>query len=392
MLLLNGYYNPKERRVVELRKKGMTYRQIAEEAKISPRDIKKILLKYRVDDISGYSENEDEVDSDSRMSISSRAYKLYSEEMMTPTEVAIALNIEASEAIRYHDDFLELNGRGSLTKLFDGIGNEGISWLLHLCAIARTKKMSISRVIECISVYDKDLPMIKQLREDANNDLEDVQKLVFQGENRVEYLNHQTEKLADDVKSKQTECKKLDKIRMEIIGQTLRLRGFISEFRDNNITYIKIEKFVEDTVDRILREGTNMKLLEFALISVLRTLPRSDQYKYRYLLHKLDLVEVSGSVDTFTTTSMSTATTTTNTIPRINSDTIFVRNNNYQNTHNQYHHSYLTSKNDHCPACYEKEILAMARKYFENLKQQITDEVMSALIKEKGYSSSEMVV
>ena len=375
----------KERRVVELRKKGMTYRQIAEEAKISPRDIKKILLKYRVDDISGYSENEDEVDSDSRMSISSRAYKLYSEEMMTPTEVAIALNIEASEAIRYHDDFLELNGRGSLTKLFEGIGNEGISWLLHLCAIAKTKKMSISRVIECVSVYDQDLPMIKRLREDANNDLEVVQKLVFQCENRVEYLNHQTEKLADDVKSKQTECKKLDKIRMEIIGQTLRLRRFISEFRDNNLTYVTIEKFVEDTVDRILREGANMKLLEFALISVLKSLPRSDQYKYRYLLHKLDLVEVSGSVDT---ASMSTA--TTNTILRIDSDTIIVRNNNSRNTHNQYQHSYLTSKNDHCPACYEKEILAMAKKYFENLKQQITNEVMSALIKEKGYSSSEM--
>ncbi|MGH9983305.1 MAG: hypothetical protein ACRD8W_05040, partial [Nitrososphaeraceae archaeon] len=115
--------------------------------------------------------------------------------------------------------------------------------------------------------------------------------------------------------------------------------------------------------------------------------PRSDQYKYRYLLHKLDLVEVSGSVDT---ASMSTA--TANTIPRIDSETIVARNNNSQNTHNQYHHSYLTSKNDHCPACYKKEILAMAKKYFENLKQQITDEVMSALIKEKGYSSSELVI
>jgi hypothetical protein len=113
--------------------------------------------------------------------------------------------------------------------------------------------------------------------------------------------------------------------------------------------------------------------LEFALISVLKSLPRSDQYRYRYLLHKLDLVEVSGSVDTASTASMSTATTNTNTIPRIDSDTINVRNNNSQNTHNQYHHSYLTSKNDHCPACYEKEILAMAKKYFENLKQQITN-------------------
>jgi len=379
MLLLNGYYNPKEGRVVELRKKGMTYRQIAEEAKISPRDIKLILDKYRVDDISGYSENGRNEDPTSYMSISSRAYKLYSEEMMTPTEVAIALNIEASEAIRYHDDFLQLSNRGILVKLFKGLNDNQISWLLRLCSVARSKKMSIGQVIECVSVYDEDLPMIKRLREDANNDLEAAQKLVFQCENRVEYLNHQTEKLADDVKSKQTECKKLDKIRMEIIGQTLRLRGFISEFRDNNLTYVTIEKFVEDTVDRILREGANMKLLEFALISVLKSLPKSDQYKYRYLLQKLDLVEVSESIDT---ASMSTA--TTNTIPRIDSETIVVRNNNSQNTHNQHHHSYLTSKNDHCPACYEKEILAIAKKYFENLKQQITDEVMSALIKERG--------
>ena len=68
----------------------------------------------------------------------------------------------------------------------------------------------------------------------------------------------------------------------------------------SNRTYIKIEQFVEETVDRILRREDNMKLLEFALISVLKSLPGGDQYKYRYLLHKLDLVEISGSFDNTT--------------------------------------------------------------------------------------------
>lgn len=212
---------------------------------------------------------------------------------MRPLEVAIALNIEAPEAMKYYDEFLQLTHRGILVKLFKDLSDKQISWLLQLSAVARSKKMSISQVIECVSIYGEDLPMIKQLREDANNDLEAVQKLVFQCENRVEYLNHQTEILAEDVKTKQTECKKLDKIRMEIIGQTLRLRGFISEFRDNNLTYIKIEKFVEDRVDRILREGANMKLLEFALISVLRTLPRSDQYKYPFSMARDNILPVS---------------------------------------------------------------------------------------------------
>lgn len=368
MSLSTRYSNPKERRVVELRKLGMTYKQIASEVQISVRDIKPILNKYGAEDVSGYSGHEREGDSDSLMSISSRAYKLFHEEMMIPLEVAIALNIEAQDAIRYYNEFLEMNNRGTLAKLFNEIGNEGISWLLQLCAVVRLKKMNINHVIECVSIYNEDLPMIKQLRDDANNNLEALQKQEYQCENLVEYLNHQTEKLADDVKSKQAECKKLDKIRMEIIGQTLRLRRFMSEFKDNNATYIKIEQFVEDTVDRILREGDNMKLLEFALISVLKSLPQKDQYKYRYLLHRLDLVEVSGSFDT--TTSMST---TTNTIPQIESNTRIVRNNNsisYSNKGpNQYHHSYLNSKNDHCPACYEHEILAVSKNVFRNVKK-----------------------
>jgi hypothetical protein len=391
MLLLNGYSHPKERWVVKLRKEGKNYRQIAKEAMISPRDIKLILDKYGVSNISGYSDTDrGEDDSDSLIPISSRAYKLFAEEFMTPLDVAIALKIRAPEVREYHNEFLELNNKGILAKLFRELSNEEISWLLHLCAVAKIKKMSISQVIECVSIYGEDLPIIKQLREDANNELEDVQKLVFQGENRVEYLNHQTEKLAEDVKSKQAECERLDKIRMKIIGQTLRLRRFESEFKDNNKTYRIIGEFVNEYIDRMLRREDNMKLLEFALISVLKSLPGSDQYKYRYLLHKVDLVEISGSYDTTATTSMSIA--TTNTIPRIGSDTIVVRNNNSQNTHNKYQHSYLTSKNDHCPACYEKGILAMANKYFENLKRQITDEVMSVLIKENGYSSSEIVV
>ncbi|MGI0043128.1 MAG: hypothetical protein ACRD47_05395 [Nitrososphaeraceae archaeon] len=163
--------------MVELRKEGKNYRQIAKEAQISPRDIKLILHKYGVNSISGNSNADSgKEDSDSFMPISSRAYKLFSEEMMTPIEVAMALHIEAPEAIKYHDEYLQLSNRGILVKLFRGLSDEQILWLLQLCAVVRSKKMSISQVIECVSIYDEDLPMIKQLREDANNDLEAAQK------------------------------------------------------------------------------------------------------------------------------------------------------------------------------------------------------------------------
>ncbi|MGI0043127.1 MAG: hypothetical protein ACRD47_05390 [Nitrososphaeraceae archaeon] len=200
-------------------------------------------------------------------------------------------------------------------------------------------------------------------------------------------MNHLTDKLADDMKSNQTECERLDKIRMEIIGQTLRLRRFISEFKNNNITYEKIEQFVEDKVDSILRD--NMQLLRLCLISLLRSLGKDEAYKYRYLLHELNLVEIPGSVDDIRINNMSI----TNPFLRSGSNAIVVRNNpKATGSVDRYQHSYRQSKDDHCPACFQSSMLAMSNEYFENLKQLITDEVMSALIEEKAYSSPRMGV
>jgi hypothetical protein len=68
--------------VVELRKEGMTYQEIAKEARISVRDIKPILDKYRVDDLSGYTDNDGNADPDSLMSLSSKACLLHHEVYM----------------------------------------------------------------------------------------------------------------------------------------------------------------------------------------------------------------------------------------------------------------------------------------------------------------------
>jgi hypothetical protein len=75
-----------------------------------------------------------------------------------------------------------------------------------------------------------------------------------------------------------------------------------------------------------------------------------------------------------------------NTLPRIDFNPIVVRNNNpvpySENAANHYHHSYLTKKDDHYPACYEHEILATSKMYFETLRKLITDEIMTTISKE----------
>ncbi|MGH9982647.1 MAG: hypothetical protein ACRD8W_01675 [Nitrososphaeraceae archaeon] len=361
----------------------MNYKQIASEVRISVRDIKPILDKYGVDNLSGYtSNNGKEGDSESLMSISSRAYKLFAEEFMTPVEVAIALNLEAPEAMRYYDEFLQMNNRGTLVKLFKEIGNEGILWLVQLCAVARTSKISVSKVIEFVSIYCNDLFMVKRQCKDAECELQAILTQTYQSEIKLEFLNSKLEKVDKDLGSKQMKCEEVDKERRKLVGQTLRLRRFISEFKNNNITYEKIEQFVEEKANSILRD--NMQLLRLGLISLLRSLGKDEAYKYRYLLHELNLVEIPGSIDGIESNYMPI----TNPI-QSGSDAIVVRNSpKATGIIDRYQHSNRQKKDGHCPACFQSSILAMSNEYFENLKQLITDEVMSTLIEDKAHFSS----
>lgn len=61
MSLSSTYSNLKERRAVELRKEGMNYKVIAKEARISVHDIKPILNKYRVDHVTAYTNDGEEM-------------------------------------------------------------------------------------------------------------------------------------------------------------------------------------------------------------------------------------------------------------------------------------------------------------------------------------------
>ena len=67
----------REAKAVELDRQGKTYREIAKEARMSPRDIGQILKKGNLEQTS---------------SVPSQAYKLFSEDK-TPLQVAIALNL-----------------------------------------------------------------------------------------------------------------------------------------------------------------------------------------------------------------------------------------------------------------------------------------------------------
>jgi hypothetical protein len=86
----------REKLVLDLYNQGKTYREIAKEARISPRDIGIILSKVIEDKTEGLKEQDDaeknRQEEEQQLSLSAQAYKLFSDRK-TPLEVAIALNL-----------------------------------------------------------------------------------------------------------------------------------------------------------------------------------------------------------------------------------------------------------------------------------------------------------
>ena len=92
----------KETRIIDLYSQGKTYRQIAEEVRISPNDIHTILKKKEEEKNNNNVTNNQEKTSSS--SLSTKAYELLSQGK-TAIQVAIALNIRQSEATEYYREY-----------------------------------------------------------------------------------------------------------------------------------------------------------------------------------------------------------------------------------------------------------------------------------------------
>lgn len=90
----------RERFVLDLYNQGKSTREIAEEARMSFRDIGAILNK-------AIEEKEASKEQAEKMSQSTQAYKLFSEGK-SPIQVSIALNIQEPEVAKFHIEYWKL--------------------------------------------------------------------------------------------------------------------------------------------------------------------------------------------------------------------------------------------------------------------------------------------
>ena len=134
----------KEALVLAMLEKGESYRDISRKAKVSPNTIKVISNRAGLDETT---------------SISSRAFELYVQQK-TPIEVAIALNIEAKEAIRYHQEYIMLLGLTEFTKIYIQI--KDTPWpYVNLVQLTQNARMGDGEVVELLKIANGYLPRVR---------------------------------------------------------------------------------------------------------------------------------------------------------------------------------------------------------------------------------------
>jgi hypothetical protein len=259
----------REERVLDLHfNQNRNYRQIAQDMKMSLRDIGEIVNRAK-----------QEKERQEHKSLSVQAYDKFFKGK-TLLQVAIDLNIGQAQVTQYYADYLKLIGLEDITKLYIEFKGD-VSYFVTLCKAAKAAKLGVPQVVNLLKIANNYLPSVQhrhEMLQKQNNNLESIlgtQAKEFQNlSNQITYMNNRL----DDIKSK---CR-IENATLEYLRQqTAKLEAFVYNFRNNDEGYAKLIKTIEEEVLRIL--SNKKALLKLAVLSIAESI-RNNPDKYSSLI------------------------------------------------------------------------------------------------------------
>jgi hypothetical protein len=274
----------RERLVIDLYyNQGKTYREISKQARISPRDIGIILNKAVEEKKSeGSKEEQDNIElekNQERLSVSSQAYKLFSDRK-TPLEVAIALNLEESEATKFYREYWKLKQLHNLNMVYEETKGD-IEPFLKLYKLAKRKGIGVRHVVNLLQIANDDLPAIEERIKKLRNDMSMLQFQKRIDERNLSQLKNQIASTAKLLTSYRISCIRERREIENLYNEKARLEAIVTEFKSNNEEYLdKIKQAAEEKVKDVLTDGK--LILKFATLSVIESL-RSNPELYNFI-------------------------------------------------------------------------------------------------------------
>jgi hypothetical protein len=277
----------KEDLVLDLYNQGRTYREIAEEARMSPRDIGVIVNraadKKEMEKGKEYQDMQnidDKKQDEPKPSLPTQAYRLFSKGK-TPIEVAVTLDLGESEVTRLYKEYLNLIQLHNFYLVYEETEGE-IEPFLKLYELSKAKEMGTKEVINLLEIANNDLPALENRYNRLKKEADDIEYRNANSNRILQNVESQIITSSQIVNSYNITCEeariKIDCLRNEKVG----LRKMVRQFKRNNEEYLKIKKTVEQEVTRILLEGK--ELLNLAFYSLMESM-RMDPDKYSSIIY-----------------------------------------------------------------------------------------------------------
>ncbi len=263
----------KERLVLDLHDQGKNSREIAEIARMSFREIGKILR-------NAVKEKEAEQEQAREELLSSQAYNLFSEGK-TPAEVAIELKIRAPQAIIFYREYWDLVRLGSLNQIYREI-NHDIWYFVELYRLAKAGGFRVGHVVRLLRTANSDLPLVDCKYENLKTDVKRLEEYKRNSEGRLRDLENQITEASNYVEYYRASCRQEQKKMEDLRQKRMKLEAVVRHFEHNNEEFLKIGRIVEDKVHSTLLHSK--VLLKYALLSLVESM-KKDPDKYSSLIY-----------------------------------------------------------------------------------------------------------
>lgn len=157
----------KEKYVIELREQDKTYREIAHELKISPREISRILKK---------SNNEMEEKERKKIVLSkpSQALQLY-KKGKSPIDVSIKLDLSPQESTSLYHNYLYLNNLHHFIEIFKEFDYDSLHDIIDHYDIMKENGIGKKEIVEAIKISNE-YPKIKEEHHDISEELKELKR------------------------------------------------------------------------------------------------------------------------------------------------------------------------------------------------------------------------
>ena len=164
---MNLSIKEKEKYVLKLREDDKTYRDIAHELRMSPREISKILKKAN-------GEMEEKERTKVVLSNTAKALQLF-KKGKGPTEVAIKLDLSPQEAQSLYNNYLSLNNLHHFVETFKEFDNDSLQDFINYYQFMKENGIDKKEIVEAIKISNY-YPKIKEEYHDISNQLPDLQR------------------------------------------------------------------------------------------------------------------------------------------------------------------------------------------------------------------------